>query len=150
MSVGMGGRPRRPGGCRHFRRTSARCHRNSVRGGDQTRAARGARQLARRRREQGTVRGPKLWPRDLATQDLDLVAQDKQLDVPDVQATATANECAQKGPEREVEKRKGHGRRSSQPSRRRGATGLLAPSGPALTLCPYNGAMAGPVRKPRL
>ena len=26
------GRPRRPGGCRHFRRTNARCQRNSVRG----------------------------------------------------------------------------------------------------------------------
>jgi len=31
-SVGMGGRPRRPGGCRHFRRTSARCQPNNVRG----------------------------------------------------------------------------------------------------------------------
>jgi hypothetical protein len=31
-SVGMGGRPRRPGGCRHFRHTSARCQRNNVRG----------------------------------------------------------------------------------------------------------------------
>ena len=54
--------------------------------------------MARGRREQGTVRGAKLRPRDLATQDLDLVAQDGQLDVLDVQATATANECAQKGP----------------------------------------------------
>jgi len=32
MSVGMGGRPRRPARCRHLRRTSARCHRSSVRG----------------------------------------------------------------------------------------------------------------------
>ena len=83
--------------------------------------------MARRRREQGTVRGAKLRPRDLATEDLELVAQDEQLDVLDVQATATANDCALKGHEREVEKREGHGRRSSQPSRRRGATGLLAP-----------------------
>jgi hypothetical protein len=74
--------------------------------GDQAPAARGAWQLARRRREQGTVRGAKLRPRDLATQNLELVAQDQQLDVLDVQATATANECAQQGPEREVEKRK--------------------------------------------
>jgi hypothetical protein len=61
--------------------------------GDQTRAMQGAWQLARRRREQGTVRGAKLRPRDLATEDLEIVAQDEQLDVPDVQATATANEC---------------------------------------------------------
>jgi hypothetical protein len=66
-------------------------------------------------------------PRDLATEDLELVAQDEQLDVLDVQAPATANEGAQQGPEREVEKREGHGRRSSQPSRRQGATGPLAP-----------------------
>jgi hypothetical protein len=32
MSVAMGGRPRRPARCRHRRRTSARCHRGSVRG----------------------------------------------------------------------------------------------------------------------
>jgi hypothetical protein len=31
-SVGTGGRPRRLGACRHFRRTSARCQRNNVRG----------------------------------------------------------------------------------------------------------------------
>ena len=31
-SADSGGRPRRPAGCRHFRRTSARCQRNSVRG----------------------------------------------------------------------------------------------------------------------
>ena len=102
--------------------------------GDQTRAARGAWQLARRRREQGTVRGAKLRPRDLATEDLELVAQDEQLEVLDVQATATANERAQKGPEREVEKREGHGRRSSQPSRRRGATRLMAPLTSAATI----------------
>jgi hypothetical protein len=52
--------------------------------GDQKPAARGAWQLARRRREQGTVRGAKLRPRDLAAEDLELVAQDEQLDVLDV------------------------------------------------------------------
>jgi len=31
-SADSGGRPRRPEGCRHFRRASARCQRNSVRG----------------------------------------------------------------------------------------------------------------------
>jgi hypothetical protein len=44
----------------------------------------------------------------LATEDLDLVAQDEQLDVLDVQATATANECPQQSPERHVQKREGH------------------------------------------
>jgi hypothetical protein len=58
---------------------------------------------ARGRREQGTVRGAKLRPRHLATEDLELVAQDEQLDVLDVQATATANECPQQSPERHVE-----------------------------------------------
>ena len=57
---------------------------------DQTRAARGAWQVAGRRREQGTISGAKLRPRDLAAQNLELVAQDQQLDVLDVQATATA------------------------------------------------------------
>src|SRR6266540_4351804 len=32
ISADSGGRPRRPAGCRHFRRTSARCQRRSVRG----------------------------------------------------------------------------------------------------------------------
>jgi hypothetical protein len=36
------------------------------------------------------------------------VAQDEQLDVLDVQVTATANECPQQSPERRVEKREGH------------------------------------------
>jgi hypothetical protein len=94
---------------------------------DQPRPTRRAWQVARRRREQGTISGAKPRPRDLAAQDLELVAQDQQLDVLDVQATTTPNECAQKGPEREVEKRERHGRQSSQPSRRQGATRLLAP-----------------------
>jgi hypothetical protein len=37
-----------------------------------------------RRREQGTIGGAKLRPRDLAAQHLQLVAQDQQLDVLDV------------------------------------------------------------------
>jgi len=48
--------------------------------------------MAGRRREQGTVRGAKPRPRDLTTEDLELVAQDEQLDVLDAQATATPNE----------------------------------------------------------
>ena len=95
---------------------------------DQTRAARRAWQLAGRRREQGTISGAKLRPRDLAAQDLELVAQDEQLDVLDVQATATPNERAQQRPEREVEEREGHGRRSSQPSRRRARHDYWRPS----------------------
>jgi hypothetical protein len=99
--------------------------------GDQKPAARGAWQLARRRRERGTVRGAKLGPRDLAAEDLELVAQDEQLDVLDVQASATANEGAQQGPEREVEKREGSPRRSSQPGPRRARHEYWHPS----TLC---------------
>jgi hypothetical protein len=49
--------------------------------------------MARRRRQQGTIRGAKLRPRDVATEDLARVAQDEQLDVLDVQATATTNQC---------------------------------------------------------
>jgi hypothetical protein len=73
--------------------------------------------MARRRREQGTVRGAKLRPRDLATEDLDLVAKDEQLDVLDVQATATANKCPQQSPERHVEKREGHRADPPNPAR---------------------------------
>jgi hypothetical protein len=62
--------------------------------GDQTRAARGAWQVAGRRRQQGTIRGAKLRPRHLATEDLELVTKDEQLDVLDVQPAATANERA--------------------------------------------------------
>jgi hypothetical protein len=36
--------------------------------------------VAGRRREQGTIRGTKLWARDVAAQNLELVAQDEQLD----------------------------------------------------------------------
>jgi hypothetical protein len=70
--------------------------------------------MASRRRQQGPIRGAKLRPRELAAQDLELVAQDQHLDVLDVQATTTPNERSQQRPEREVEKREGHGRRSSQ------------------------------------
>jgi transposase InsO family protein len=74
--------------------------------GDQARAARGGWQVASRRRQQGTIRGAKLRPRHLATQYLELVAQDQQLEVLDVQPTATSDDRAQQGPEREVEERK--------------------------------------------
>jgi hypothetical protein len=82
--------------------------------------------MAGRRREQGPISGAKLWPRDLAAQHLELVAQDHQLEVLGVQATATPNECAQQGPEGDVEEGEGHYRRSSQPTRE-GPTRVLAP-----------------------
>ena len=94
---------------------------------DQTRAARGAWQVAGRRREQGTIRGAKLRPRDLAAQDLELVAQDQQLDVLDVQATTTPNERAEQSPEREVEEGEGHVADPPSPRRRESATRVLAP-----------------------
>ena len=77
---------------------------------NQTRAARAAWQVAGRPSEQGTIGGAKLRPRDLAAQDLELVTQDQQLDVLDVQTAATPNERSKQRPEREVEKREGHGR----------------------------------------
>jgi hypothetical protein len=61
---------------------------------DQTRTARGAWEVAGRRGEQGTISGAKLWPRDVAAQNLALVAQNEQVDVLYIQATETANECA--------------------------------------------------------
>jgi hypothetical protein len=48
---------------------------------DQTRPARRAWQLACRRRQQGTISGAKPRPRNLAAQDLELVAPDQQIDV---------------------------------------------------------------------
>jgi hypothetical protein len=66
--------------------------------GDRTRFARWAWQVAGRRREQGTISGAKLRPRDLAAQNIDLVAQNQQLDVLDVQATTTPNQSAEQSP----------------------------------------------------
>jgi hypothetical protein len=99
--------------------------------GDQTRAPREARQVKGRRRKQRAINAAKLRPRDLATQNLELVAQHHELDVLCVRATATPNERSQQGPERKVEKREGHHRRSSQPGRERRDTtiGTLQASG---------------------
>jgi hypothetical protein len=83
---------------------------------DQAPAARGAWQVASRRRQPGTIRDTKLRPRHLAAQDLELVTNDEQLDVLDVQPARTPNERAQQRPEREVDKRERHDRRSSQPA----------------------------------
>ena len=64
-----------------------------------------ARRLANagRRREQGPNSCAKLSRRALAAQHRDLAAQDQQLEVLGVQATATPNESAQQGPERDIE-----------------------------------------------
>ena len=64
--------------------------------------------MAGRRREQGTISGAKLRPRDLAAQNLELVAQDQQLDVLYVQATTTPNERPKQGPDRDVEEGEDH------------------------------------------
>jgi hypothetical protein len=64
--------------------------------------------MAGRRREQRPINSAKLRPRHLATENLKLVAQDQQLEVLDVQATATADERSEQGPERDVEEREGH------------------------------------------
>jgi hypothetical protein len=54
------------------------------------------------------------------------VAQDQQLEVLGVQATATPNECAQQGPERDIEEGEGHDRDPPNPPTK-GATRVLAP-----------------------
>ena len=64
--------------------------------------------MAGRRRKQGTIRGAKPRTRDLPAQHLKLVAHDQELDVLDVEATATADEHPQQSPKREVEKGEGH------------------------------------------
>jgi hypothetical protein len=70
---------------------------------DQARSAQGAWQVAGRRREQGTIRGAKPRTRDLPAQHLKLVAHDQELDVLDVEATATADEHPKQSPKREVQ-----------------------------------------------
>jgi hypothetical protein len=75
---------------------------------DQTRAARGAWQVASRCRQQGTIRGAKVRTRDLPAQHLKLVAHDQELDVLDIEATATADEHPKQSPKREGEEGEGH------------------------------------------
>jgi hypothetical protein len=105
--------------------------------GDQTRAAQGAWQVAGRRREQGTISGAKLRPRDFATQNVQFVTQDQELEVLDIQTTATANEHSEQRPERDVEEREGHIADPPQTRPPEGATRLLAP---------FRGAV-GPARR---
>jgi hypothetical protein len=58
--------------------------------------------------EQRAISGANLRPRHLATQYLELVAQHQQLEVLDVQPTATSDDRAEQGPEREVQERESH------------------------------------------
>jgi hypothetical protein len=82
--------------------------------------------VAGRCREQGPISCAKLRRRALAAQHRDLVAQDQQLEVLGVQATATPNECAQQGRERDIEEGEGHYRDPPNPPTK-GATRVLAP-----------------------
>jgi hypothetical protein len=85
--------------------------------------------VAGRRREQGTISGAKLRPRDLATPNVQLVAQDQQLDVLDIQATATPIQCAKQRPEREVEEAESHIPILPKPARKRRDTSIGALQG---------------------
>jgi hypothetical protein len=58
--------------------------------------------------QQRPIRRAELRPRDLPAQDLELVAQHKQLDVLHVQAAAATNKRAKKSPHDEVEEPEGH------------------------------------------
>ncbi|MGZ4273095.1 MAG: hypothetical protein ACXVR1_11545 [Solirubrobacteraceae bacterium] len=95
--------------------------------GDQTRPAQGAWQVAGRRREQGTISGAKLWARHLAAQNVQLVTQHQQLEVLDIQTTATANEHSHQRPERDVQERESHIADPARTRRQEDATRLLAP-----------------------
>ena len=70
----------------------------------------------------GPISTPKLRPRDLGAQNLKLVAQHQQVDVLQVQATATPNECAEQSPKRDVEEGKEPAADPPKPSPRRSAT----------------------------
>jgi hypothetical protein len=111
----------------------ARCHRSSVRGVTRraSRDGRGRWQAAAESTARSGARN--CGPRDLAAQNIELVAQHQQLHVLDVQATTTPNQCAQQSPEREAEEGEGHDRRSSPFSRKRARHEYWRPSGWART-----------------
>jgi hypothetical protein len=58
--------------------------------------------------EQRSISEPELRLHDLAAQNVELVAQHQQLDVLQVQPTATPNERTEQSPEREVEEGEDH------------------------------------------
>ncbi len=89
--------------------------------GNQTRPARQARQVTSGRRQQGAVSGPKLRPTDLAAKDLKFVAENHELDVLGIRATAAADQQAEQSPDSEVVEREEHAAdpRSPQPEKTR-------------------------------
>jgi hypothetical protein len=64
---------------------------------------RGARQVTSRSRQQRLIRHPELRPRDLSAQDLELVAQHRQLDIVHAKATTATNKRTQQSPNGEVD-----------------------------------------------
>src|SRR5438128_11719525 len=58
--------------------------------------------------QQGPISRTELRPRDLPTQDLELVAQHQQLDVFHMEAAAATNKCAKQSPHGEVEEGEDH------------------------------------------
>src|SRR5438552_1188548 len=82
---------------------------------DQACAERRTRQMGRRGCEQGPIRIPELRPGDLATENLELVAQHEQLDVLHMQAAPATNKRTKQGPEGEVEKGEDHDLNPSNP-----------------------------------
>jgi hypothetical protein len=125
-SDGAGGRPRWPGGCRHFLRTSPRCQRNSVRGLTRRaeRKERGRWQAAAASRARSVARSlGRATSRRSTSSSWRTTRSSMSL-------TSRPRDCG-RAPPAEPETR-GRGRRrphrrSSQPSPRRGATRLLTP-----------------------
>jgi Aminotransferase class I and II len=83
---------------------------------NEQRHPRGAWQVERGSGQQGSIRRSELWPRNLATQDLELMAQHQQLDVLHIEAAAAANKRTKQRPKSEVKEREDHA--SDPPSSR--------------------------------
>jgi hypothetical protein len=132
ISADLGGGPRRGGRLPPFPAHECAMPPQQRSWGDQTRFARRAWQVAGRAESRARSAARSCGRATLAAQNIELVAQDQQLDVLDVQATTSPNQCAEQRPEREVEEGQGHGRRSSScPCAQTGATRILAPFRPA-------------------
>jgi hypothetical protein len=59
-------------------------------------------------REQSAISGPKFRPANVAAQNLELVAEDRQLDVLDIRPTAAADEQAEQSSKSKVEEGNEH------------------------------------------
>jgi hypothetical protein len=104
-------------------------------------------QMTGRRCEQRAISGAKPRPRDLPAEYLELLAQDQRLDVLDIQATATADECTRQDLERDVEEGEGHTGDPPNPTAKPGKTRVLAPFKRArLLLVAVLGVESGPRR----